>query len=537
MADVNGVLLWYQCFKKMFFVVSVLLVSVNQASSLICYCSSGHCPNGQQNGSCFARPHSQCFSAVEQVYNEQTDLLEEERTHGCLPPEESGLMQCKGHLVPHQIPKSIACCANGDWCNRHLMPTPVVRTTTANPLYEGELVPYSGFLNIVFFWVAFIVVSLILVSVLICMYIRYKVNQKQCRRSYMDVEKKLILGGDAAKGLMERSTETSGSGSGCAVLVQRTIGKEVELVESIGRGRFGEVWKACLRDEWVAAKIFFTSEEASWARETEIYKTVLLRHENILGFVASDIRGNGSYTQMLLITDYHQLGSLHDYLKVSMLDSLAMVRLAHSAACGLSHLHAEVSGKQGKPAIAHRDIKSRNILVKKDGTCAIADFGLAVKYQSWSNELDLGMNTRVGTRRYMPPEILDETIDTSQFEGFKRADMYSFALVLWEIARRCIVGGITEEYQLPFYNCIPSNPSFEDMKKVVCVDQMRPAIPLHWSKCEYMQIMAKVMQESWKQNSGARLLALRVKKTLSSLENQIRQNEMRDDDKSLKIVV
>lgn len=55
------------------------------------------------------------------------------------------------------------------------------------------------------------------------------------------------------------------------------------MLESIGKGRFGEVWKARLRDEYVAVKIFFTSEEASWARETDIYKTVLLRHENILG--------------------------------------------------------------------------------------------------------------------------------------------------------------------------------------------------------------------------------------------------------------
>ena len=65
--------------------------------------------------------------------------------------------------------------------------------------------------------------------------------------------------------------------------MQRTIGKQVEMLHSIGKGRFGEVWKARLRDEYVAVKIFFTSEEASWARETDIYKTVLLRHENILG--------------------------------------------------------------------------------------------------------------------------------------------------------------------------------------------------------------------------------------------------------------
>jgi serine/threonine protein kinase len=37
----------------------------------------------------------------------------------------------------------------------------------------------------------------------------------------------------------------------------------------------------------------------------------------------------------------------------------------------------------GKPAIAHRDIKSKNILVKKNGTCCVADLGLAVRYLRW----------------------------------------------------------------------------------------------------------------------------------------------------------
>ena len=43
----------------------------------------------------------------------------------------------------------------------------------------------------------------------------------------------------------------------------------------------------------------------------------------------------------------------------------------------MSHLHTEIFGTKGKPAMAHRDIKTKNILVKRDGTCAIADFGLA----------------------------------------------------------------------------------------------------------------------------------------------------------------
>ena len=36
------------------------------------------------------------------------------------------------------------------------------------------------------------------------------------------------------------------------------------------------------------------------------------------------------------------------------------------------------------------------------------------------------------------------------------------------------------EYQLPFYDMVPSDPTIEEMKKVVCVDQQRPSIPNRW---------------------------------------------------------
>lgn len=65
--------------------------------------------------------------------------------------------------------------------------------------------------------------------------------------------------------------------------VQRTIARQIHLVKSVGKGRYGEVWKGKWRDEDVAVKIFFTTDERSWFRETELYQTVLLRHDNILG--------------------------------------------------------------------------------------------------------------------------------------------------------------------------------------------------------------------------------------------------------------
>lgn len=101
------------------------------------------------------------------------------------------------------------------------------------------------------------------------------------------------------------------------------------------------------------------------------------------GFIAADIKGTGSWTQLYLITDYHENGSLYDYLKSTTLDTKAMLKLAYSSVSGLCHLHTEIFSTQGKPAIAHRDLKSKNILVKKNGTCCIADLGLAVKFIRW----------------------------------------------------------------------------------------------------------------------------------------------------------
>ena len=79
--------------------------------------------------------------------------------------------------------------------------------------------------------------------------------------------------------------------TGLPLLIQRTIARQITLQEIIGKGRFGEVWRGKWRGESVAVKIFSSREERSWFRETEIYQTVLLRHENILGFIASDNKG------------------------------------------------------------------------------------------------------------------------------------------------------------------------------------------------------------------------------------------------------
>lgn len=118
------------------------------------------------------------------------------------------------------------------------------------------------------------------------------------------------------------------------------------------------------------------------------------------------ILDNGTWTQLWLVTEYHANGSLFDYLTNNTVTANELLGMALSIASGLAHLHNEIVGTRGKPAIAHRDLKSKNILVKKDLQCAIGDLGLAVRHDMRNNTVDIPSTTRVGTKRYMAPEVL-----------------------------------------------------------------------------------------------------------------------------------
>jgi TGF-beta receptor type-1 len=79
----------------------------------------------------------------------------------------------------------------------------------------------------------------------------------------------------------------------------------------------------------------------------------------------------------------------------------------------------QLSLSTGKPAIAHRDLKSKNILVKSNTTCAIGDLGLAVRHDVATDTVDIPLNNRVGTKRYMAPEV-----SQSMFDIVKKTSIY-----------------------------------------------------------------------------------------------------------------
>ncbi|KAM6459196.1 activin receptor type-1C isoform 2-T2 [Liasis olivaceus] len=449
-----------------------------------------------------------------------------QRTMGKCPTgrREKQELLCSCNLHKKELKAQIFChgsknvtrteCCYTDFCNNATIYLPTGQDTSN----KSKLGPVE--LTIVITIPVCVLSIVLLLTAYTCQghYCRYRKKRRPNIEEPLS-ECSLVNPGKSLKDLIFDMT-TSGSGSGLPLLVQRTIARTIVLQEIVGKGRFGEVWRGKWCGEDVAVKIFSSRDERSWFREAEIYQTIMLRHENILGFIAADNKDNGTWTQLWLVTDYYEQGSLFDYLNSNTVTADGMVKLTFSVASGLAHLHMEIVGTQGKPAISHRDLKSKNILVKRNETCAIADLGLAVKHDSILNTIDIPQNPRVGTKRYMAPEILDDTMNINIFESFKRADIYSLGLVYWEISRRCSVGGIVEEYQLPYYDAVSSDPSIEEMRKVVCEQKLRPNIPNQWQSCEALRVMGRIMRECWYTNAAARLTALRIKKTISQLCGQ-----------------
>lgn len=78
---------------------------------------------------------------------------------------------------------------------------------------------------------------------------------------------------------------------------------------------------------------------------------------------------------------------------------------------------------------------------KFKGALTTLTSGLAVIHSQSHDYLDIGNNPRVGTKRYMAPEVLDETIRVDIFESYKQTDIWALGLVFWEITRRTIANG------------------------------------------------------------------------------------------------
>ncbi|KYO26957.1 hypothetical protein Y1Q_0019369 [Alligator mississippiensis] len=300
----------------------------------------------------------------------------------------------------------------------------------------------------------------------------------------------------------------------------------IELDTLVGKGRFAEVYKAKLKQntseqyETVAVKIFPYEEFASWKTEKDIFSDVNLKHENILQFLTAEERKTEIGKQYWLITAFHARGNLQEYLTRHIISWEDLWKLGGSLARGIAHLHSDHTpcGRPKTP-IVHRDLKSSNILVKNDLTCCLCDFGLSLRLDPSLSVDDLANSGQVGTARYMAPEVLESRMNLENVESFKQTDVYSMALVLWEMTSRCNGVGEVKEYEPPFGSKVREHPCVESMKDNVLRDRGRPEIPSSWLNHQGIQMVCETLIECWDHDPEARLTAQCVAERFSELRH------------------
>lgn len=301
----------------------------------------------------------------------------------------------------------------------------------------------------------------------------------------------------------------------------------LKLLELIGRGRYGAVYRGSLDEHSVAVKVFSSVNRQPFVNERSIYR-LLLDHENITHFLETEERvGTDGQPEYLLIMDFYPHGSLCTYLSTRMVDWLSCCRLVMSVTRGLAYLHTElVRGDVYKPAVSHRDLNSRNVLVKPDGCCVISDFGLSMaltgKRQSGHVEEDNTAISEVGTVRYMSPEVLEGAVNLRDCEAaLKQVDVYALGLLYWESFMRCadlFPGESVPTFQLAFQAEAGNHPTIEEMQVLVSRHKQRPTFPEAWKENSLaVRSLKETMEDCWDQDAEARLTAQCAEERLAEL--------------------
>ncbi|ERN13235.1 hypothetical protein AMTRI_Chr11g149930 [Amborella trichopoda] len=191
--------------------------------------------------------------------------------------------------------------------------------------------------------------------------------------------------------------------------------------EMLGKGSLGTVYKAILEDGSVVAVKRLKDASPSARKEFDQYMDMIgrLRHPNIVRLRAYYY----AKEEKLLVYDHLPNGSLYSLLHGNRgggrtpLDWTTRIGLVLGAARGLARIHEEYSASK----IPHGNIKSSNVLLDKNGTACISDFGLSLLLSPAHATARLG--------GYRAPE--QQHGDRNRLS--QKADVYSFGVMLLEV--------------------------------------------------------------------------------------------------------
>lgn len=195
---------------------------------------------------------------------------------------------------------------------------------------------------------------------------------------------------------------------------------ELHIKERIGAGSFGTVHRAEWHGSDVAVKVltvqdFQDDQLKEFLREVSIMKRV--RHPNVVLFMgAVTVRPHFS-----IVTEYLPRGSLfrliHRPAAGEIMDQRRRLRMTLDVAKGINYLHCL------SPPIVHWDLKSPNLLVDKNWTVKVCDFGLS----RFKANTFISSKSVAGTPEWMAPEFLRGEPSN------EKSDVYSFGVILWEL--------------------------------------------------------------------------------------------------------
>ncbi|ELR13222.1 serine/threonine kinase [Acanthamoeba castellanii str. Neff] len=203
--------------------------------------------------------------------------------------------------------------------------------------------------------------------------------------------------------------------------------EELDVGDMLGRGGYGEVYKAKWKGSEVAVKVMGAGTISKDGRERFVNEARImshLRHPNVVLFMAASTKP----PKMCIVMEYMALGSLYELLHNELIPEIPLVlkvKMIHQAAKGMHFLHSS--------GIAHRDLKSLNLLLDNKWNLKVSDFGLT----SFKESLGKGRGgndsaTVEGSVPWMAPEVLEEANEVSH----ELADLYSYGIIMWEVLTR-----------------------------------------------------------------------------------------------------
>lgn len=256
------------------------------------------------------------------------------------------------------------------------------------------------------------------------------------------------------------------TGPGDAVAADFVAGTVLDnryrIIGMLGKGGMGEVYKAEDLKIGQTVALKFLPEELALNEDAlrrfvgEVRNARQVSHENVCRVF--DIAETGG--KQFISMEFIEGDDLSVLLKrIGRIPSERAIEISQQICLGLNAIH--------KAGILHRDLKPANIIVDRNGTAKITDFGIA----GIESEIH-GLETRVGTPAYMSPEQI-----TGE-EVTQKSDIYSLGLLIYEIftGKQAVEGSSIEELIEKHQTASPTNAS-------EFVDNIEPVVERLINRC------------------------------------------------------